>query len=164
MLGIPTVVDRLIQQALLQEWTPIFDPTFSESSYGFRPGRKAQEAVKKARQYVEAGDTWVVDIDLEKFFDRVHHDKLMARVARQVEDKRVLRLIRAYLNERRCQRKTHSQQDTLSGDSRPSKDERLLLEIRMAWLQSELTRISKEDPRYQALEQEFFAIARRCRS
>ncbi len=98
MLGIPTVVDRLIQQALLQGLTPVFDPTFSESSYGFRPGRKAHDAVKRARQYVEEGYTWVVDIDLEKFFDRVNHDKLMARVARQVEDKRVLRLIRAYLN------------------------------------------------------------------
>lgn len=98
LLGIPTVVDRLIQQALLQVLTPIFDPTFSESSFGFRPGRKAHDAVKRARQYVEEGHTWVVDIDLEKFFDRVNHDKLMARVARRVEDKRVLRLIRAYLN------------------------------------------------------------------
>lgn len=98
MLGIPTVVDRLIQQALLQVLTPVFDPTFTEASYGFRPGRKAHDAVKRARQYVEEGYTWAVDIDLEKFFDRVNHDKLMARVARQVEDKRVLRLIRAYLN------------------------------------------------------------------
>ncbi|MGE5507553.1 MAG: group II intron reverse transcriptase/maturase [Chitinophagales bacterium] len=98
MLGIPTVLDRLIQQALLQVLTPIFDPGFSNHSYGFRPGRKAHDAVKKAREYVDEGYTWVVDLDLEKFFDRVNHDKLMARVARKVEDKRVLKLIRAYLN------------------------------------------------------------------
>ena len=97
MLGIPTVLDRLIQQALLQVLTPIFDPGFSEASYGFRPGRKAHDAVKKAREYVEEGYRWVVDIDLEKFFDRVNHDKLMARVARKVTDRRVLRVIRAYL-------------------------------------------------------------------
>lgn len=97
LLGIPTVLDRLIQQALLQVLTPIFDPDFSDSSYGFRPGRRAWDALKAARQYVEDGRTWVVDIDLEKFFDRVNHDKLMARVARKVQDKRVLRLIRRYL-------------------------------------------------------------------
>lgn len=97
MLGIPTVMDRLIQQALLQVLTPIFDPTFSESSYGFRPGRRGHDAVRKARQYVEEGYDWVVDMDLEKFFDRVNHDVLMARVARRVTDKRVLRLIRRYL-------------------------------------------------------------------
>ena len=96
-LGIPTVVDRLIQQALLQVLTPIFDPGFCASSYGFRPGRSAHQAVLKAREYIEAGNTWVVDIDLEKFFDRVNHDMLMARVARKVKDKRVLRLIRAFL-------------------------------------------------------------------
>ena len=96
-LGIPTVVDRLIQQALLQVLTPIFDPGFSASSYGFRPGRSAHQAVLKAREYIEAGNTWVVDIDLEKFFDRVNHDMLMARVARKVKDKRVLRLIRRFL-------------------------------------------------------------------
>ncbi|MGE5552563.1 MAG: group II intron reverse transcriptase/maturase [Betaproteobacteria bacterium] len=98
MLGIPTVMDRLIQQALLQVLTPLFDPGFSNHSYGFRPGRRAHDAVRKAREYVEEGYTWVVDLDLEKFFDRVNHDKLMARVARKVEDKRVLKLIRAYLN------------------------------------------------------------------
>jgi len=96
-LGIPTVVDRLIQQALLQILEPIFDPGFSESSYGFRPGRSAHQAVLKAREYVAAGKRWVVDLDIEKFFDRVNHDVLMARVARKVKDKRVLRLIRRYL-------------------------------------------------------------------
>lgn len=97
LLGIPTVQDRLIQQALLQVLTPIFDPEFSDSSYGFRPGRRAWDAVKAARQHVEEGRTWVVDMDLEKFFDRVNHDRLMARVARKVKDKRVLLLIRRYL-------------------------------------------------------------------
>nr|PZN39076.1 MAG: group II intron reverse transcriptase/maturase [Bacillota bacterium] len=97
LLGIPTVMDRLIQQALLQVLTPIFDPTFSEHSFGFRPGRRGHDAVRRARQYVEEGYDWVVDMDLEKFFDRVNHDVLMARVARRVQDKRVLRLIRRYL-------------------------------------------------------------------
>jgi len=97
MLGIPTAVDRFIQQAVLQVLTPIFDPTFSGSSYGFRPGRSAQQAVAAARGHVEAGNRWVVDMDLEKFFDRVNHDVLMSRVARRVGDKRVLKLIRAFL-------------------------------------------------------------------
>jgi RNA-directed DNA polymerase len=97
LLGIPTVVDRLIQQALLQILTPIFDPEFSPFSYGFRPGRRGHDAVKQARKYAEEGYTWVVDMDLEKFFDRVNHDILMARVARKVKDKRVLSLIRRYL-------------------------------------------------------------------
>jgi group II intron reverse transcriptase/maturase len=96
-LGIPTVVDRLIQQALLEVLTPIFDPRFSDASYGFRPGRSAHQAVKRAQSYVAEGYGWVVDLDLEKFFDRVNHDMLMARVARWVADKRVLKLIRAYL-------------------------------------------------------------------
>jgi RNA-directed DNA polymerase len=96
-LGIPAVVDRLIQQAVLQVLDPIFDPGFSESSYGFRKGRSAHQAVLKAREYVRAGNRWVVDLDLEKFFDRVNHDVLMSRVARKVKDKRVLRLIRGYL-------------------------------------------------------------------
>ncbi|HEY7775176.1 MAG TPA: group II intron reverse transcriptase/maturase [Kineobactrum sp.] len=96
-LGIPTVLDRLIQQALHQVLSPVFEPGFSEFSYGFRPGRNAGQAVQQARDYVEAGHRWVVDIDLEAFFDRVNHDMLMARVARQVKDKRVLKLIRAYL-------------------------------------------------------------------
>lgn len=96
-LGIPTVQDRLIQQALLQVLSPIFDPLFSTQSYGFRPGRSAHQAVLQAQAYVREGHVWVVDIDLERFFDRVNHDMLMARVARVVEDKRVLRLIRRYL-------------------------------------------------------------------
>lgn len=96
-LGIPTVVDRLIQQAVHQIISPIFDKGFSESSYGYRPKRSAQQAVEAARQYVSAGKRWVVDIDLEKFFDRVNHDILMARVVRKVKDKRILLLIRRYL-------------------------------------------------------------------
>ena len=97
LLGIPTVLDRLIQQAMHQVLMPLFDPGFSGSSFGFRPGRSAQQAVLTARSHMAAGRRWVVDIDLEKFFDRVNHDVLMARVARQVADKRVLRLIRRYL-------------------------------------------------------------------
>lgn len=97
-LGIPTVIDRLIQQAIAQVLTPIFERKFSSSSYGFRPGRSAHDAIQKAQEYVQEGNEWVVDIDLEKFFDRVNHDMLMARVAREVKDKRVLKLIRAYLN------------------------------------------------------------------
>jgi RNA-directed DNA polymerase len=97
MLGIPTVLDRLIQQALQQVLSPLFEASFSESSYGFRPQRSAQQAVLKAREYVRAGRRWVVDIDLEKFFDRVNHDVLMSRMARRIKDKRVLRLIRRYL-------------------------------------------------------------------
>jgi len=96
-LGIPVVVDRLVQQAIHQVLSPLFDPGFSESSYGFRPGRSAHQAVLKARSYVAEGKRWVVDMDLEQFFDRVHHDVLMSRVARKVKDKRVLRLIRRYL-------------------------------------------------------------------
>jgi RNA-directed DNA polymerase len=98
LLGIPTVLDRLLQQAMTQVLTPLFEPTFSAYSYGFRPGRSAHNAVKQAQEYVQDGYEWVVDIDLEKFFDRVNHDMLMARVARVVKDKRVLKLIRAYLN------------------------------------------------------------------
>ncbi len=96
-LGIPTVVDRLIQQGLHQVLQPLFDPNFSNRSYGFRPGRSAHQAVRQAQAYVSEGRRWVVDLDLEKFFDRVNHDILMARVARRVKDKRVLRLIRSYL-------------------------------------------------------------------
>jgi RNA-directed DNA polymerase len=96
-LGIPTVLDRLIQQAMHQVLMPLFDPDFSTSSYGFRPGRSAHDAVLAARSHVAAGRRFVVDLDLEKFFDRVNHDVLMARVARKVVDKRVLRLIRRYL-------------------------------------------------------------------
>ncbi len=98
LLGIPTVLDLLIQQALMQVMTPIFDPHFSPNSFGFRPGKRAHDAVKQAQSYIQDGYRWVVDMDLEKFFDRVNHDILMARVARKVSDKRVLKLIRAYLN------------------------------------------------------------------
>lgn len=96
-LGIPTVLDRLIQQALLQVLQPDFETGFSEHSYGFRPGRSAWQAVRQARGYVHEGRRWVVDLDLEKFFDRVNHDILMSRVARKVKDERVLKLIRRYL-------------------------------------------------------------------
>lgn len=96
-LGIPTVLDRLIQQALNQELMRLFDPDFSENSYGFRPGKSAHQAIEAARSHVADGKRWVVDIDLEKFFDRVGHDILMSRVARKVKDRRVLRLIRRYL-------------------------------------------------------------------
>ena len=97
-LGIPTATDRMIQQAVSQKLSPIFDKDFSDYSYGFRPKRSAHGAVLKAKEYIEEGYKWVVDIDIEKFFDRVNHDMLMARVARKVVDKRVLKLVRAYLN------------------------------------------------------------------
>jgi RNA-directed DNA polymerase len=97
LLGVPAVLDRLIQQAIAQILTPIFDPRFSGSSFGFRPGRSAHQAVRVARRCIEDGLTWVVDVDLDRFFDRVQFDVLMARVARRVDDRRVLRLIRAYL-------------------------------------------------------------------
>ncbi len=96
-LGIPTVMDRIIQQAIYQELVRVFDPTFSEYSYGFRPNRSAQQAVLQAQQYIHKGCEWVVDIDLEKFFDKVNHDMLMARVARLVKDKKILLLIRRFL-------------------------------------------------------------------
>ncbi len=96
-LGIPTVVDRLIQQAVLQVLQRQWDPTFSEHSYGFRPGRSAHQAVARAQEHVAAGHGWVVDLDLAQFFDRVNHDRLMARVAQRVEDKRLLKLIRGFL-------------------------------------------------------------------
>ena len=97
MLGIPSVQDRLIQQALHQILGPLFEETFSTHSYGFRPGRSAALAVQQARNYIEEGRRWVVDADLEEFFDRVNHDILMSRIARKVNDKRVLKLIRSYL-------------------------------------------------------------------
>ncbi len=96
-LGIPTVLDRFIQQGVLQVLQPIWDSTFSDRSYGFRPGRSAHQAVVKAQEYIAAGKAIVVDMDLEKFFDRVNHDILMSRIARKVADKRILKLIRAYL-------------------------------------------------------------------
>ena len=96
-LGIPTVLDRVIQQALLQVLQPQIDPTFSEHSYGFRPKRSAHQAVLKAQEYVQSGRVFVVDVDLEKFFDRVNHDVLMSRLEKRIGDQRVLRLIRRYL-------------------------------------------------------------------
>lgn len=96
-LGVPTVLDRLIQQAILQVFEGLFEPIFSEHSYGFRPGRGAHMAVESARRYVQEGRAWVVDVDLEAFFDRVNHDVLMHRVGQVVSDKRVLRLLGAYL-------------------------------------------------------------------
>jgi len=97
-LGIPTVIDRLVQQAILQVLQPIFEAKFSKSSFGFRPGRSAHQAVKQAQSHVQAGKDIVVDIDLEKFFDRINHDILMSKLARVIEDKRVLKVIRAFLN------------------------------------------------------------------
>jgi RNA-directed DNA polymerase len=96
-LGIPTVLDRFIQQAVMQVLQRRWDPTFSEHSHGFRPKRSAHQAVAKAQQYIAEGHRWVVDLDLEKFFDRVNHDKLMKAISRRVTDKRVLRLIGAFL-------------------------------------------------------------------
>ena len=97
-LGIPTVLDRFVQQAVQQVLQRRWDPTFSAHSYGFRPGRSAQQAVAQAQQYIAEGHGWCVDFDLEKFFDRVNHDKLMGQIAKRVEDKRLLRLIRGFLN------------------------------------------------------------------
>jgi RNA-directed DNA polymerase len=97
-LGIPTVLDRFVQQAVMQVLQRQWDQTFSDSSYGFRPGRSTHQAVAQAQQYIVAGYGWVVDLDLEKFFDRVNHDKLMGQIAKRVGDKRLLKLIRAFLN------------------------------------------------------------------
>ena len=97
-LGIPTVLDRFIQQAVMQVLQRQWDRTFSDHSYGFRPGRSAHQAVAQAQQYIAEGYSWVVDLDLEKFFDRVNHDKLLGQVAKRIEDKRLLKLIRAFLN------------------------------------------------------------------
>lgn len=97
-LGIPTATDRMLQQAIVEQLSPIFEPDFSENSYGFRPKRNAKQAIKAAQTHIQNGYKWVVDIDLARYFDTVSHDKLMALVARKVRDKRVLKLIRAYLN------------------------------------------------------------------
>jgi len=96
-LGIPTVLDRFIQQCMLQVLQPIFDPTFSEHSHGFRPGRRAHDAVREAQRYIQDGRRWVVDVDLEKFFDRVNHDVLMGKLENRIRDRRLLRIIRRYL-------------------------------------------------------------------
>lgn len=97
LLGIPTVTDRLIQQAIAQVLSKRYDPTFSEHSYGFRPNRSAHDAVKKAKGYIQEGYRWVVDVDLEKFFDKVNHDRLMSTLAKRIHDKSLLKLIRKYL-------------------------------------------------------------------
>ena len=97
-LGIPTTLDRLVQQAVMQVLQRQWDPTFSQYCYGFRPRRSAHHAVAQAQQYIAQGYGWVIDLDLEKFFDRVNHDKLMGQIAKRVEDKRLLKLIRAFLN------------------------------------------------------------------
>lgn len=97
LLGIPTALDRFIQQAIAQVLTRMYDPTFSSSSYGFRPGKQGHSAVRSARRLIETGHTWVVDIDLEKFFDKVNHDRLMSRLAQRIQDKGLLKLIRRYL-------------------------------------------------------------------
>ena len=97
-LGIPTVVDRLVQQAILQVLDPMFDPTFSESSFGFRPGRSAHDALRRAQEYVADGRRVVVDLDLEKFFERVNHDVAMSRLSRRISDKRLLAIIRRFLH------------------------------------------------------------------
>lgn len=97
LLGIPTVVDRFIQQAIAQELSKVFDPTFSEHSYGFRPKRNAHQAIRKAKAYIREGNRWVVDMDLEKFFDKVNHDKLMGLLAKSVKDSRLLRIIKRYV-------------------------------------------------------------------
>ena len=99
MLGIPTVQDRFIQQLLLQVLTPVLDSQFSEHSYGFRPGRSAQDAVRAAQQYAQEGKDWVVDIDITKFFDHVNHDILLGRIGTTIRDKRVLGLIGKYLRQ-----------------------------------------------------------------
>src|SRR5262249_43498484 len=97
-IGIPTVLDRFVQQAVMQVLQKRWNPTFSHHSYGFRPRRSAHQAVAQAQQYITQGYGWVIDLDLEKFFDRVNHDKLMGQIAKRVEDKRLLKLIRAFLN------------------------------------------------------------------
>jgi len=96
-LGIPTVMDRLIQQALYQVLNPLYDPTFTANSYGFRPGRNAQQAVQQCRDYIRQGKRWVVDVDLSKFFDEVHHDRLLAKLRHRIKDRRVIHLIERYL-------------------------------------------------------------------
>lgn len=97
LLGIPTVTDRFIQQAITQILVPIFDPTFSKHSYGFRPNKRGHDAVRQAKEYIKEGNRWVIDIDLEKFFDKVNHDKLMGILVKELDDKILLKLIRKYL-------------------------------------------------------------------
>jgi len=145
-LGIPTVMDRLIQQAILQELTPVFDPHFSDSSYGFRPGRSAHEAVRQVRDYAIAGYRVVVDLDLEKFFDLVNHDVLMVRVARRVRDKRVLKLLGRYL---RCGAEVEGEiQPTTKGTPQGGPISPLLANILLDDLDKELEKRGHRFVRY----------------
>jgi len=146
LLGIPTVMDRLIQQALQQVMTPIFDPHFSPNSYGFRPGKRAHDAVKQAQAYIQEGYRFVVDMDLEKFFDRVNHDILMARVARKVKDKRILKLIRAYLNAGVMENRIS--QETTEGTPQGGPLSPLLANILLDDLDQELTQRGHRFVRY----------------
>ena len=145
-LGIPTVIDRVVQQAIAQILSPIFDPTFSNSSYGFRPKRSAQDAVKAASGFVQAGRSWVVDIDLEQFFDNVNHDKLMSKLAQTITDKTLLRLIRRFLSVGLMQDgliKARSQGTPQGGPLSP-----LLSNIALADLDAELERRGHKFCRY----------------
>jgi len=146
MLGIPTVLDRLIQQAVNQVLSPLFDPDFSASSYGFRPGRSAHQAVKAARQHVIAGRRWVVDMDLEKFFDTVNHDILMSRLARRIKDKRLLCTIRRYLQSGVMANGCHI--ETVMGTPQGGPLSPLLSNILLDELDQELSRRGHKFARY----------------
>jgi RNA-directed DNA polymerase len=145
-LGGPTVMDRMLQQALLQVLSPIFDPHFAEASHGFRPGRSAHQAVRAAQEAITSGHTWVVDVDLESFFDRVNHDALMARCARRVTDKQVLKLLRAYLHAGIMQDGVKI--DQAEGTPQGSPLSPLLANIMLDDLDQELTRRGHKFVRY----------------
>ena len=144
-LGIPSVVDRLIQQALLQVLQPLIDPTFSEHSHGFRPGRSAHGAVLQAQAYVQAGYGTVVDVDLEKFFDRVNHDILMDRLDKRIADKRVLRLIRRYLQAGILAHGVHSER--FEGTPQGGPMSPLLANVLLDEVDRELERVPGGSPR-----------------